>query len=202
LNDPPPPKKEWALTREAFERMLSWLDPDRERAGARYEEIRAKLIARFTRLPCVVDPEDLANKTIDRVARILPKVIDSYKGRQEPYFYSVAYFIYEEYLKKPIHLPLPETDLPDPDPPKSPDLLDDEELLDSCLSKCVQSLSETSREIILHYYRGERQVKIRLRKELAERLGIKLENLRLKAQRIRDSLKRCISDCVKSNSVT
>jgi DNA-directed RNA polymerase specialized sigma24 family protein len=181
--------------------MLSWLDPDRERAGVRYEEIRAKLIARFTRLRCV-EPEDLANKTIDRVAQILPKVIDRYKGRQEPYFYSVAYFIYEEYLKKPAALPLPETDLPQPDPPKSPELLDNEELLDSCLSKCVQSLSEASRDVILHYYRGERQVKIRLRKELAERLGIKLENLRLKAQRIRESLKRCISDCVKSDSVT
>lgn len=201
MEDPPPPKQEWALTREALDMLLAWLDPDRERAGERYEEIRAKLIARFTRLRCV-EPEDLANKTMDRVAKILPKVIDEYKGRPEPYFYSVAYFIYEEHLKKPVNLPLPETDLPQTEQPKSPELLDHEELLDSCLSKCVQSLSETSSEIILHYYRGERQVKIRLRKELAERLGIRLENLRLKAQRIRESLKRCIGDCVKSNSVT
>jgi DNA-directed RNA polymerase specialized sigma24 family protein len=155
LNDSPPPKKKWALTREAFERLLSWLDPDRERAGERYEEIRLKLIGRFTRLGRV-DPEDLANKTIDRVAQTLPKVIDGYKGRPEPYFYAVAYFIYKEDLDKPVHLPLSETDLPQPDPPKSPEMIDDEVLLDSCLSKCVQHLSETSREIILHYYRGER----------------------------------------------
>lgn len=201
MKDLPPPKQEWALTGEAFERLLSWLDPDHERAGVRYEEIRAKLIARFTRLRCV-EPEDLANKTIDRVAQILPKVIDRYKGRPEPYFHSVAYFIYEEYLKKPANLPLPQTDLPQPDPAKSPELLDDEELLDSCLSKCVQSLSGPSREIILHYYRYTGREKIRLHKEMAERLGIRLENLRLKAQRIRASLRGCITDCVKSNSVT
>lgn len=201
MNDPPPPKKEWALTREAFERMLSWLDPDSERAGLRYEEIRAKLIGRFTRLGRV-EPEDLANKTFDRVAQLLPKVIDMYKGLPEPYFYSVAYFIYKEDLDKPVTLPLPETDLLQPDPPKSPEPMDDKELLDSCLSKCVQRLSAQSRQIILGYYRGKGQEKIRLRKELAELLGIKVENLRLKAQRIRESLRGCIVDCVKSNPET
>jgi RNA polymerase sigma factor (sigma-70 family) len=180
--------------------LLSWLDPDRERAGEKYEEIRVGLIGRFTRLGCV-EPEELANRTLDRVAQLLPKVIDGYKGRPEPYVYSVAYYIYREYLKEPTPLPLPETDLPHPTPASSGELLEDKELLDACLSQCMQHLPEQTREIILHYYRGERQVKIRSRKELAERLGIKVENLRLRAQRVRADLKNCILDCVERKSL-
>lgn len=201
MENPPPPKQEWALTREAFERLLSWLDPDRERAGERYEEIRAGLVGRFARLGCA-DPEDLANRTLDRVAQTLPKVIDSYHGRPEPYVNSVAHYIHLEYLKRPAPVPLPEFDLPQAAPPPRPDPLDDDELLDSCLSRCMQRLTLSSREMILHYYHGERQVKIRLRKEMADRMGIKVGNLRLKAQRVRADLKRCILDCVERKPLT
>jgi len=37
-------KKEWVLTQEAFDRLLGWLDPDRESAGEKYEAIRLRLI--------------------------------------------------------------------------------------------------------------------------------------------------------------
>lgn len=196
----PPPKQEWALTREAFERLLSWLDPDRERAGERYEEIRAGLIGRFSRLGCV-EAEDLANRTLDRVAQTLPKVINSYQGRREPYVNSVAHYIHLEYLKRPLVVPLPENDLPHPNSQGKPDSLDDE-LLDACMSRCMLRLPPSSREMILHYYHGERQAKIRRRKELAERLGIRVENLRLRAQRVRADLKTCILNCVESRSLT
>jgi len=55
--------------------------------------------------------------------------------------------------------------------------------------------------MILTYYKGERQVKIKLRKELADRLGIKLANLRLKAQKVRAELKKCILDCLERKIV-
>jgi hypothetical protein len=29
----------WTLTHDGFNRLLSWLDPDREQAGKKYEEI-------------------------------------------------------------------------------------------------------------------------------------------------------------------
>jgi RNA polymerase sigma factor (sigma-70 family) len=200
LDDPPQPKEKWALTQEAFDRLLLWLDPDRELAGEKYEEIRAGLIRRFRQLGCV-EPEELASDAIDRVAKKLLEIIETYKGDPKPYFFSVAHYVHLEYLKRPAVLPLPQTDLPHPDLSRPPEEFDDDELLDSCLRSCMERLTQRSREMILQYYRGERQVKIRLRRELAERLGIKLTNLRLRAQRVRADLKECILDCMQRNSV-
>ena len=38
-------KKDWTLTKEAFERLLDSLDANRERAGEKYENVRRKLQA-------------------------------------------------------------------------------------------------------------------------------------------------------------
>jgi hypothetical protein len=50
--------------------------------------------------------------------------------------------------------------------------------------------------MIRQYYYGDGPDKIKIRKELAERLGIRLSNLRLKAQRLRATLKKCILECM------
>jgi len=65
------------LTQEAFDRLLAWLDRDRERAGQRYEEIRSQLIKIFVCRGCVAS-EELADLTINRVAGKLQEIVDSY----------------------------------------------------------------------------------------------------------------------------
>lgn len=193
VDDLPPPRDKWALTPESFDRLLSWLQHDREQAGLKYEEIRVALIRRFRQLGCN-DPEELANLTIDRVAKKLPKIIDMYKGDPEPYFFSVAWYIYKEYLRRPIIISLAKLDFGDPE--KASEDTSEKEMLDSCLRHCLDQQDKDSRDMILEYYRGERQVKIQTRKALAERLGIELPTLRLKAQRVRSKLKKCIFDCM------
>jgi DNA-directed RNA polymerase specialized sigma24 family protein len=185
------------LTAETFDGLLAWLDRDREQAGQMYEEIRLRLIRRFRQLGCL-EPEECANETIDRVAKKLPDIIATYKGDPEPYFYAFAHYVYMEYLRKPTVVPLPPTELPLRDAPTTTahELFDEDEFMDACLRHCMEKLSERDREMILQYYSGERQVKIKLRKELADRLGIKLANLRLRAQRVRAGLKDCILDCM------
>lgn len=199
LDDPPSPKQKWILTPELFNGLLVWLDPDRERAGEKYEEIRSGLIRRFQQLGCS-DAEELANKTFDRVAKKLPKIVAIYNGKREPYFFSVAYNIYREHLRKPIVMSLANTNLSLPDLPNTQELFE-RELLDSCLRQCLEQRDEFSRVLITNYYRGNRQDKIRMRKELAEELGIKLTNLRLKAQRIRAVLKECILACIERKAM-
>jgi RNA polymerase sigma factor (sigma-70 family) len=197
LDDPPSPTK-WILTPESFNRLLLWLNRDRDLAGEKYEEIRSGLIRRFRQLGRP-DCEELANKTFDRVAKKLPAVIDKYVGEPEPYVFSIAYNIYREDLRKPIMLSLAnynfsQSTLPNPDEVIEKDQLND------CLQECLRQLSESSRNLITLYYRGERWDKIRRRKELAELLGIKLTNLRLRAQRIRTTLKKCILDCMERSA--
>lgn len=202
MADPPSPKQKWALTQENFDRLLAWLDPDRERVGEKYEKIRLMLIKRFGRLGCD-EPEQRANETIDRVAQTLPNVIATYKGDPEPYFYSVAYYIYLEYLehlKRRATEPLSESNLADGGTSMPTDLFGDDdgrdEALDACLSHCLKRLKKDDRDMIVLYYRGERQEKIMQRKDMAEKLGIRLTNLRLRAQRTRANLRQCILDCL------
>jgi DNA-directed RNA polymerase specialized sigma24 family protein len=196
--DLPSPKKEWTLTSESFERLLLWLDADRDRAGEKYEKIRSALIKRFRQLGSC-EPDELTNETFDRVARKLPEIVNTYHGDREPYFFSVAYYIHKEHSRRVIIMPLDnDTTVADADAPAPDRIIDetDEELLDSCLKHCMGKLTANKREMILRYYRGQRDVKIKLRRELADSMGIRLTNLRLKAQRIRLELKKCILDCM------
>jgi RNA polymerase sigma factor (sigma-70 family) len=191
-------KQKWMLTAEAFEGLLAWLNPDRDRAGERYEEIRTGLINGFQRHGCN-QPEELADETINRVARRLPEIAATYVGDQARYFYGVAHNVHLEYIRKQAAVrPLPPVELQYMGP--APDALEEEEPEYDCLKRCMQQLTPRSREMILHYYRGERDVKIRLRKELAARLGVKLPNLRLQAQRVRANLKRCLLMCLEQGA--
>lgn len=195
LDKPPLTKQKWVLTPEAFDRLLTWLNPDREKAGEKYEEIRSGLIKGFRKHGCT-EPEELADETINRVARRLSDIVLAYEGDPARYFYGVAHNVHMEYLRRPAVVPLPQTELPFRDAPAPNASLDEAELVDECLRRCMAQLTERNREMILLYYSGERQFKISIRKELAERLEIKLPNLRLQAQRVRASLKKCILTCL------
>jgi len=72
-------KKDWLLTQEAFDNLLAWLDPDRERAGQKYEDIRFKLIRNFARRGCSI-AEDLTDETINRVSRKALEIAQAYVG--------------------------------------------------------------------------------------------------------------------------
>ncbi|HET9532865.1 MAG TPA: hypothetical protein VFQ92_21095, partial [Blastocatellia bacterium] len=61
----------------------------------------------------------------------------------------------------------------------------------------LQRLSPDNRELILQYYDKEKGAKIESRKQLAERLGISVNTLRMRALRIREYLQRCVENCQK-----
>jgi RNA polymerase sigma factor (sigma-70 family) len=183
-------KKDWELSQPAFDQLLSWLNPDREEAGRKYEEIRRRLIKIFTCRGCVT-PEDLADDAINRVARKVPEIAPSYVGDPALYFLGVAHNVCLEHFRKK----------PEPDPPLQPDQSEQKEQLDECLERCMQRLTFRNRELILEYYREEKHSKIDHRKELAQRLGIALNALRIQACRIRASLQQCVFECLKQGAM-
>ena len=77
--------KNWSLSQEAFDALLDWLDSDREQAGIKYEQIRSRLIKIFTGRGCV-DPEDLADETINRVTRKLKEIQERIYRRSRTVF--------------------------------------------------------------------------------------------------------------------
>lgn len=193
-------KQKWTLTSEAFDGLLCWLDSDRERAGEKYEEIRSGLIRGFRRHGCTL-PEELADETINRVARRLPEIAPTYVGNPARYFYGVAHNVHLEGLRaQPEFSPLSSEELSLRG--ALPEALDEIEPEYACLKQCMEQLTPRNREMILQYYQGERQVKIKLRQELAERLGIRLTNLRLQAQRVRANLRSCILLCLEQYGQT
>lgn len=188
------PGRETSLTQESFNRLLVWLHEDREEAGRIYEDIRSKLILGFNSHGCPVG-EELADETINRVTRKLPEVINTYVGDPRRYFFGVAYKVLQEYRRRgPEVVPLPLKEI------SVEDRRDNIELVYGCLEACLQRLPPQSRELVLHFYQGEKQLKIKHRKELAERLNIKLGNLRLQAHRIRLSLRKCILACLQKKA--
>jgi RNA polymerase sigma factor (sigma-70 family) len=178
------------ITEEAFNKFLSWLHPDREEAGKKYEGIRRHLIVILTCRGCA-EPEDLADETINRVIRRAPHIADTYLGEPIPYFITVAHRLYLEYAAKRqsrAELPPDVAQPPDPDP--------EEEREYECLEACIQELTPANRNMLLQYYQGDKQAKINRRKRLADEMGIELNALRIRTHRARSSLQQCIDKCL------
>jgi len=178
-------RRQWDISQDAFDRFLAWLDPNREQAGTKYEDIRRRLIRIFACRGCPT-PEDLADETINRVIRKMRELADSYEGDQVLYFYGVARNVHLEYVKKP----------PKQLPAPAPDLPEHKEKEFECLEQCMSVLPAANRELVLEYYREEKHAKIVHRRELAERLGIAVNALRIRAHRIRVGLQGCVENCL------
>ncbi len=177
--------RERSITQTAFDALLSWLDADRERAGEKYEQIRRRLIKVFT---CRGrhDAEELADETINRVTQKAPELSKEYVGDPSLYFYGVAQKVFLESVRKPPAVPLPSA-------AAEPAEL---ERTYECLERCMERLPDNSRALVLEYYREDRRAKIDHRKEMAGRMGIALNALRIRAYRIRSALQQCVQGCI------
>ena len=177
--------KDWHLSQDAFDALLDWLDSDREQAGIKYEEIRARLVKIFTGR-CCVEAEDLADETINRVTSRLNSIKEEFTGDRTRYFFGVANKVYLEYMRRKSPQP----------PPVSPPDSKQVELEYRCLEYCIDSLSEENRNLLLKYYGAEGRSKVEQRRKLAEELGIAPNALRIRAYRIRQSLQDCVEKCL------
>jgi RNA polymerase sigma factor (sigma-70 family) len=187
------------LSGSAFEKLLAHLDADRGRAGERYEEVRRTLV-RFFEWRGAPFPEEHVDETFDRVARRLGEGTDvKHLGA---YCYSVARLILLETRKTPElrRLPLESATIGAADDRSQE--LNEKELRLTCLDGCLDELPPDGRQVILEYYRQDRRDRIDARRAMAERLGIRLEALANRAQRLRDKLERCVTNCTRRKSAT
>ena len=185
-----PAKKLHVLEQDEFDRLLSWLDPNPQRAGLAYEKVRWRLVAILASRGCA-SAEELADETIDRVARRVIDIRDTYVGDKAIYFLGVMNNVHHEYLKRPML----------PRPPEGDDDAETKEKTHRCLEKCLDKLAANSRQMIERYYAGDRQAKIDLRKRIAQEFGISLNTLRLRALRIREKLQVCIEKCLQAETL-
>jgi DNA-directed RNA polymerase specialized sigma24 family protein len=65
-----------------------------------------------------------------------------------------------------------------------------------CLRRCLDQLSADNRNLILHYYQGDKDEKIKTRKGLTQMFGVPAGTLRMRALRLREGLHLCAQDCL------
>lgn len=183
------------LTPEGFEALLSQLDPDRDRAGELYETIRHKLVRLFEWRGCA-SPEDLADETINRVARRLGEGVELRSNDPYGYFCGVAHLVYKELLRRASR---EQRALASGD---WPPVYEEEEPSDvrlDCLRRCLAQLPPDQRDLILRYYHGKSdqgEGNIRNRQELARESGIEMNALRIRVHRVRRKLESCVQACL------
>jgi DNA-directed RNA polymerase specialized sigma24 family protein len=64
-----------------------------------------------------------------------------------------------------------------------------------CLERCLDKLKPDQRQLAIDYYRDVRREKIERRRTIAERLGISMNALGIRACRIRATLEVCVGAC-------
>ena len=181
--------RKWSLTREGFDQFLACLDPDREKAGRRYELIRSKLINYFDWRDCPY-PEDHADEALNRTIR---KIEEGDEIRDpSTYVFGIARMLLleigraKEKERSVLNL-LPTAQAVDEES-------DEAQMRVDCLRLCLERLSEENRQLIFGYYEGDGGEKIVNRKELADRLGLPPTALRVRACRLREKLQACMRE--------
>ena len=173
--------KKSVIDQTAFDRMLVWLNPDREKAAQKYEAIRRRLVEIFAsrRFP---DAERLADDTIDRVILKVPQVEEGWVGDPAYYFLGVAKKIVLEASK-------PTPFVVQPPPPPEPEELERE---DRCLERCLGLLPQDDSEMVLEYVSGDKH----RRQEQARKLDISANALRIRVCHIKKIIRPCVESCL------
>ncbi len=189
----------WQLNHTAFVSLLTCLDPDTERAAEKYIALRERLAKLFECRGCN-STLDLADEVFNRVARRLSEGEIIRAADPAAYFYGVARNVLREYQESrerrfisldeltPYETPLTdptETELQGQQRQRLDSLMD-------CLEICLRELPEETRRLLLNYHRYEKRDRINARKEMAERMGITINALKIRVHRIRASLGRKI----------
>jgi DNA-directed RNA polymerase specialized sigma24 family protein len=190
-----------ATSPDAFRQFLHWLDDGTDSRGEKYLEMRRRLVAYFDRKNCVA-PDDLADETLNRVARRLEEEAGAITGTAPAqYCYITAKFVFLEYLREGARS---QTSLSEMSPGEADAVLgaasvayvevQSKERLSACLEDCLARLAPADRDLILDYYQGEQRSKIEGRRVLATRLHLSVNALSIKACRIRNKLEVCVRE--------
>jgi hypothetical protein len=196
-------KRGWKLSEQAFQGFLHWLDEGVDSQGHKYLEIRRRLTVYFDRHNCA-HPDDLADETLNRVARRIEETGAFDDTPPARYCYITAKYVLLERFRESSRIPLSLDALPSVAREAALSSggvslvsgADSDERRLHCLESCLGNLEPQDRELICEYYQGERRWKIENRRQLAMRCGASLNALAIRACRIRGVLENCVRRCM------
>ena len=185
------------LTQFAFNRLLEWLDDGADSQGGTYLEMRRRLVSYFDRRNRLA-PDELADETLNRIGRTLEQSRTISISPPARYCYLVAKFVMLEDIRRErrlvsldeSHAAAARSAIVNRDAADDEFVMHEERL--ASLDRCLQMLKPDQRELIVEYYRDAGREKIERRRNLANRLGISMNALGIRAYRIRDTLMSCV----------
>jgi DNA-directed RNA polymerase specialized sigma24 family protein len=185
------------LTQAAFDELLAAFDPDRDRAGEKYERMRSKLVT-FFRHRRASAPEELADDTLTRVAHKIAEGARIPSDELHSYVYGFAHNVLRSDWRvkaRTDHLDeVPAARRPWLDPRRD-DAPERERRLD-CLGRCVAGLAAADQELLVRYHTGDGRERIEERKALADSLGCSPVSLRVRVHRIQRQVESCTRACL------
>lgn len=164
------------MSSSAENAFLSTLDPDPVEAERKYWALRSKLVFFFRKNACI-DPENLADETIERAWKRFSSGVEPYSGLNA-YCHGVARHVLQEYRRRPQGQELPE-DLPVQHSPAPARLSASEEGI--LVRQALKNLTDQDKELFTKYYLDDRD-------ELARSENISENGLRIRIFRIRQKL--------------
>jgi len=181
--------------------LLLRLDSEPASAWEKYRNLRYRLVKFFEWNQCPF-PEELADEVLDRVARKPPT--EEIRDVSE-FVIGVARNVRLEAHKKSqrtYHLE---------DRSGGPESLEDprdheQEIVGNldhqndlaCLRDCLGSLRPEDRSLALDYYSAQEEKQKVHRKKMASAAGITMVTLRVRANRLREKLEKCVGGCLES----
>lgn len=177
--------------RQAFDAMLARLQRDGD-AGLGYEALRRRLLL-FFRLHAPVEASELADVTLDRLARKLAAgtQVDSVPL----YTLGIARMVLREVHTRRARWHAVESDpdlIPDPQATDATEPPAADPVAVAALARCLDGLPAQARALVLAYYAAEGSARIAIRQRLATEQGISLNALRNRMLRLRSALERCV----------
>jgi len=198
FRNPTTARKRRDVGEEDLKRLLARLDPDPRRAWQAYNELRLALSTYFQHNHCV-DPEQLADETLDRIAR-KPEAVEI--ANVAEFAFGIARNVRREAQRsKALRTDL--ADLTQREEGKSKEPSPEDTVVTkiemtrrlACLRRCMAKLTAEERQLFQQYHPDECEALDEHRKRLADAMGVSSTSLRMRASRIRRKLEDCFQDC-------
>jgi len=186
----------WSLNEEGLNKLLHCFSPDPDEAAKRFLLARQRVLRVFE-WNGIKSADDYVDETIDRTIRKIDEghIIDNLLA----YLIGVARVIVKELHKNINRVPVSLDDIPVEPRFEEQEVIEPEHR-EVCFDQCLKELTKDNHSLILEYYEGTGNEKIRRRQRLADKLGIPLNALRIRAHRVRKSLENCIAKCLEVSS--
>lgn len=184
---------------EGFERLFAFLDADTERAAAKYEQVRLRLLKLFAWRGCT-PANEFVDRTVERVIRRVSDGSEHTVAEPYQYFYGVAMAVLRDSggPHADSETAAAESSPADPNasapaaprPADHPEVAADARRRLPALRASLDELAPAYRYLVLDYHRSRSAT---WRDELAATHGVPLTALRLRVHRLRSALEKSVA---------